>query len=135
MKIYFAASIRSGREHAHIYDQLISHLKRHGTVLTEHVGDQTLDWKGSVGTVHEIHDQDFSWLSDADVIIADVTTPSLGVGYELGRAVEQGKRILCLYKPQEKKALSAMIAGCPGVIVKEYNTVEEAKKIIDTFLA
>ena len=37
------------------------------------------------------------------VIVAEVTQPSLGVGYELGRAVAMGKRILCLYRPQENK--------------------------------
>ena len=40
------------------------------------------------------------------VIVAEVTQPSLGVGYELGRAVAMGKRILCLYRPQENKRKS-----------------------------
>ena len=37
------------------------------------------------------------------VIVAEVTQPSTGVGYELGRAVAMNKRILCLYRPQENK--------------------------------
>ena len=44
-------------------------------------------------------------------MVAEVTQPSLGVGYELGRAVDMGKAILCLYRPQEDKLLSAMIRG------------------------
>ena len=36
-------------------------------------------------------------------IVAEVTQPSLGVGYEIGRAVAMGKRILCLYRPQPDK--------------------------------
>ena len=36
-------------------------------------------------------------------IVAEVTQPSLGVGYEIGRAVAMGKRILCLYRPQQDK--------------------------------
>ena len=46
-----------------------------------------------------------------DAVVAGVTQPSLGVGYEIGRAVDMGKRILCLYRPREGKVLSAMIRG------------------------
>lgn len=38
MKIYFAGSIRGGRDDASIYARLIEELKTHGEVLTEHVG-------------------------------------------------------------------------------------------------
>lgn len=34
------------------------------------------------------------------MVVAEVTQPSLGVGYELGRAVAFNKRILCLFRPQ-----------------------------------
>ena len=67
-------------------------------------------------------------------MVAEVTVPSLGVGYEIGRAVEAGKKTLCLYRPQEGKRLSAMIAGCPDVTIRPYETVEEAKDILREFL-
>ncbi len=50
------------------------------------------------------------WLISADVIIAEVTTPSLGVGYEIGRAAALHKPILCLYRGGDMPA-SSMIAG------------------------
>ena len=37
-------------------------------------------------------------------LVAEVTQPSHGVGYELGRAVAMGKKILCLYRPQPDKS-------------------------------
>ena len=38
-------------------------------------------------------------------VVAEVTQPSLGVGYEIGRAVAMGgKSILCLYRTQENKS-------------------------------
>ena len=37
------------------------------------------------------------------VIVAEVTQPSLGVGYEIGRAFDMNKPILCLYRPQQGK--------------------------------
>ncbi|XP_078011472.1 5-hydroxymethyl-dUMP N-hydrolase isoform X2 [Phascolarctos cinereus] len=45
------------------------------------------------------------------VVVAEVTQPSLGVGYELGRAVALNKRVLCLFHPQSGRVLSAMIRG------------------------
>ena len=42
MKIYFAGSIRGGRGDADLYAQLVTELKNHGTVLTEHVGSEEL---------------------------------------------------------------------------------------------
>ena len=46
MKIYFAGSIRGGRGDKVFYDKIISLLKAYGTVLTEHVGDQSLNPRG-----------------------------------------------------------------------------------------
>ena len=38
-------------------------------------------------------------------MVAEVTQPSLGVGYEVGRAVAMNKKILCIYRPQEGKSM------------------------------
>ena len=45
----------------------------------------------------EIHDRDLQWIIESDMLVAEVTIPSLGVGYEIGRAIEMGKPILCLF--------------------------------------
>nr|XP_025846964.1 2'-deoxynucleoside 5'-phosphate N-hydrolase 1 [Vulpes vulpes] len=58
-----------------------------------------------------IYERDLAWLQQADVVVAEVTQPSLGVGYELGQAVALNKRILCLFRPQSGRVLSAMIRG------------------------
>lgn len=136
MKIYFAGSIRGGREDAKLYLHMIRYLQKYGEVLTEHVGDSKLLIKGEDGVGDRaIHDRDMAWVKEADVVIAEVTVPSLGVGYEIGRAVEMGKRILCLYRPAEDRRLSAMIAGCPDVEVREYATLQKAKTHIDKFFS
>lgn len=134
MKIYFAGSIRGGRADADLYFQMIEHLRQYGEVLTEHVGDKKLITLGEDGKSDTyIHNRDLDWLLQSEVVVAEVTTPSSGVGYELGRAVERGKKILCLYRPEEGKLLSAMIGGCPQIINKQYNNLEEGKRAIDDF--
>jgi len=75
------------------------------------------------------------WLKSADVIVAEVSTPSLGVGYEIASSFNWGKKILCLYRNQEGKKLSAMISGGPGVTIFKYDKLEEAIAEIDKFFA
>ena len=45
-KIYFAGSIRAGRNDAHLYAKILAVLKTYGTVLTEHVGDPNMTEAG-----------------------------------------------------------------------------------------
>uniref|UniRef100_A0A2K5D3Q9 2'-deoxynucleoside 5'-phosphate N-hydrolase 1 n=1 Tax=Aotus nancymaae TaxID=37293 RepID=A0A2K5D3Q9_AOTNA len=72
---------------------------------------QACGWEEAAGGDRLIHERDLAWLQQADVVVAEVTQPSLGVGYELGQAVALNKRILCLFRPQSGRVLSAMIRG------------------------
>ena len=135
MKIYFAGSIRAGRDDQELYHRIIQGLQRHGQVLTVHVGDPSLTQWGDDGpSDQDIYARDMAWLADADLIVAEVSTPSLGVGYELGRAESLGKPTLCLYREQDGRRLSAMVSGNPSMVVVRYQTVEEAETYIRTFL-
>ncbi len=135
MKIYFAGSIRGGREDSVLYQQIIEYLKTFGEVLTEHVGDPNLTSLGDDGSTDKyIHDRDLEWLLNSDVLVAEVTTVSMGVGYEIGRAVESGKKVLCLFRPELGKNLSAMIAGCKDLKLVRYGNLEEVKLLISGFL-
>ena len=135
MTIYFAGSIRGGREDAALYQQIIEYLKTFGEVLTEHIGDPKLTDLGDDGPTDSfIHDRDLEWLQSADVVVAEVTTVSMGVGYEIGRAVESGKKVLCLFRPDSGKNLSAMIAGCPDLKLANYSNLDEAKLVVGEFL-
>ena len=135
MKIYFAGSIRGGREDWAVYQELIENLGRFGQVLTEHVGDPDLpDYGENVLPDEEIFQRDMAWLQEADSIVAEVTTPSLGVGFEIGRAELLGKPVLCLYRQKEGRRLSAMIAGNPKLQVRVYESMEEAVALVEEFL-
>ena len=123
MKIYFCGSIRGGREKAALYHRMIDFLKQFGPVLTEHVGDPNLTEKGNDGTNEGIWLRDTAWLRECDIVLAECSRPSLGVGYELAFAEALGKPVHVFYGGEEGR-LSAMVAGCPNFSVHEYRDEE-----------
>ncbi|XP_016407099.1 5-hydroxymethyl-dUMP N-hydrolase [Sinocyclocheilus rhinocerous] len=134
MNIYFCGSIRGGRQDVNIYQRIVKKLQQYGTVLTEHVSSGSLSEKGEDGD-QAIHDRDMEWLMMSDVIVAEVTQPSLGVGYELGRAVALNKRVFCLFRPSSGKVLSAMIRGASTnslFQVQDY-TEDEVESILEKY--
>ncbi len=133
MKIYFAGSITGGRQDQALYAEIIKLLTNYGEVLTEHIGESVITDSGEELDVGLIFNRDVGWLESADVVVAEVTQVSLGVGYELGIAEKLGKKVLCLYRPSEKR-LSAMILGNQNFSVQAYNTLEDAKQIFDSEL-
>ena len=135
MKIYFAGAIRGGRDDVQLYLELVELLQAYGTVLTEHVADEQLTSLGESNDDRAIHDRDLAWLKEADCLVAEVTTPSLGVGFEIGKATEWGKRVLGLFRPSSGRTLSALIAGSDRVTVREYKDASQVKKIFEEFFA
>jgi len=131
LKIYFAGSIRGGRDDDALYLEIIHELKKYGEVLTEHVGDDSLNSAGEQDLPdHIIHDRDIRWIKTSDIVIAEVTTPSLGVGYEIATAQNIGKRIYCLFNSSKRTRLSAMIRGSNKLKVFDYQNFDELKKIL-----
>lgn len=134
MRIYFAGSIRAGRDDVPVYEEIIRHLKQHGTVLTEHVGDYRLSVHGQSDLTDTfIHDRDVAWLLSSDVVVAEVTVPSLGVGYEIGTAVQRGIPTIALYRGVPAQ-LSAMISGSKGVQCLPYENVPDVLATLDRAL-
>ena len=136
MKIYFAASIRGGRKDQIKYNELIRFLSSKVEVLTEHVGDSSLEQTGEQSlSDKEIYQRDLEWLESADAVIAEVTNPSLGVGYELGIAENLCKPVLCLFDDADHYCnLSAMISGNHKITTFHYTSLDQAKEEIISFI-
>ena len=124
MNIYFCGSIRGGRQDAALYHDMIAFLKKYGPVLTEHVGDPNLTAQGNDGTSDAIWQRDTEWLRQSDIVIAECSTPSLGVGYELAFAEAIGKPVHVFYGKSDGR-LSAMLAGDPHFAIHLYQTRED----------
>lgn len=111
MKIYFAGSIRGGRDRQPFYERLVESLKFNGhEVLSEHVGSKHIGTEGEKLSSRQIFLRDIEWLQQADLVVADVTIPSLGVGFEICYAQQVlNKKTLCI--TNSLKPVSAMIEG------------------------
>ncbi|CAC5387706.1 DNPH1 [Mytilus coruscus] len=143
MKIYFCGSVQGGRQDAELYASIIDELKsKYGEVLTEFVGSPTVEQDEIKLGSKEVHQLCLTKLKSSMllkisilVLIAEVTQPSLGVGYEIGRAVGMDKKILCLFRPNSLRKLSSMIAGLHdshNVTVKNYDG-QDFKDILKVF--
>ena len=134
-KIYFAGSIRGGRVDAQLYKRIISYMQSLGhDVLTEHVGSGNLCLTEQ-GRDRDaaIYDQDTAWLRESDVVIAECTCPSLGVGYELAYAERFEIPVHIFYNPS-KCALSAMLTGDSYFHIHPYDKEDEIFAMLDNIL-
>ena len=133
-KIYFAGSIRGGRVDADLYRRIIQFMQQTDTVLTEHVGSSNLilNEQGRERDAH-IYDQDTAWLRQSDLLIAECTCPSLGVGYELAYAEHRG--IPChIFYDKAKAQLSAMLTGNPYFHIHPYENEEQIFAVLTQLL-
>lgn len=116
--IYFACAISAGRQEAATYAKLVTVLRVSGTVLTEAFADLDYDEDPRLAP-RSINERDLDLLAQADLLVAEITVPSLGVGYEISKAESWGKPVLCLYRMPDAVP-SPMISGAEGVTTWPY---------------
>jgi len=125
MNIYFSGSIYGGRQKLETYKTLIEKLKEYGNVLNEQVGSDTvlLDEKNS--SDENIFSDLESKMLQADIIFAEVTIPSLGVGYELGFADSHNKKIIGIYDKTVTEKVTTMLRGNKRIKLIPYDNIDE----------
>ncbi len=126
--IYFSGSISGGRHDLETYRVLVDALSADGhrvlagAVTSDHIGDH-----GETLTPHEICERDLAWIDESDVLVAEVSMPSLGVGYEIAYARwTRNIPVICLYRAAYTKHCSAMIGGDPAIELITYESLDRA---------
>ncbi len=121
MNVYFSCSITGGRAEETTYQAIVKELEDLGhEVPTAHLSSpQVMDMEQVVDPV-EIFERDMAWLRECDAVVAEVSSPSHGVGYEIAYALSLGKPVLCCYKAGKK--VSKIITGNtnPGLKIRIY---------------
>jgi nucleoside 2-deoxyribosyltransferase len=135
MNIYFACSITGGRDFESIYRTITAALLSDGhEVPTAHLADSSVkEFEGRVNP-REVYERDTAWIRSCETLVAEVSTPSHGVGYEVAYGLSLGKPVLCVH--QEGQPISKMLSGNshPTISVKSYRDPEEAIAVIRSFL-
>ncbi|MCK4764125.1 MAG: nucleoside 2-deoxyribosyltransferase [Candidatus Aminicenantes bacterium] len=135
-KIYFGGSIAGGRQYLEVYQRIVAYLKESGhRVLTEHVVQPDVLELEKAFTPRWIYTRDIEWIEECDCLIAEVSNPSLGVGYEISYALRINKPVLCLYR--KGIFLTRMLLGntSEGIVVKEYENDSQWREILDFFFS
>ena len=73
-----------------------------------------------------VFERDASGVRGCDMIIAEVSIPSHGVGMEIMLAHTLGKKVICVYHQGAK--LSWMIKGFPGAVLIEFKDEGDLRK-------
>jgi nucleoside 2-deoxyribosyltransferase len=135
MNIYFACSITGGRDFESTYRAITAALLSEGhQVPTAHLAGPGVKALEGQATPREIYERDTAWIRACEALVAEVSTPSHGVGYEVAYALSLGKPVLCVY--HEGQPISKMLTGNSQatISVKSYRDPEEAIAIIQAFL-
>lgn len=132
VKFYFAGAIRGGRDKVETFIKINDLLKKYGIVLDEHVANPNVNKLEQNISLEEIYTRDINWIEECDIVVAEVSTPSLGVGYELAYAENLDKPIICLY--DENINVSAMIRGNKYFNLMKYKDDDELIEELDHHL-
>lgn len=135
MNIYFSCSLTGGRSDEGIYMHIVDHLLANGhEVPTAHLARPEVMDLERVVEPNDVYARDVAWIEGCDALIAEVSTPSHGVGYEIALALAEGKPVLCCHR--RGVPVSKMITGndSPGLLVRDYEDEADAQRIIDEFL-
>jgi nucleoside 2-deoxyribosyltransferase len=135
MNIYFSCSITGGRDDQHIYQKMVDFMVAQGhEVPTAHLSRADVLKDERVINALEVYQRDVNWVNDCDVLVAEVSTPSHGVGYEIALALLQEKPVLCCYQTGRK--VSKMLLGntSPTLTLAPYHDAQEAIQVLDRYL-
>ena len=135
MKIYFACSISGGRKDEKAYQYLVGVLQEMSIeVPTAHIAETGIEVIDGPENPGDIFQRDVDWIEESDLLVAEVSTPSHGVGYEIGYALSLEKPVFCLF--DQAVEVSKMITGNPHPLltVKSYRDLDEAEGLLRRYL-
>ncbi len=141
MNIYLACTVRGDRSAIGTVRALADSLKAMGhTVLTRHLLEDDVDTAESALTERDVFARDMAWLNAADLLIAEASGSSYGVGFEvgyvLGRSERTGQRVLLVFDEARRPVLSRLIAGNdhPNCTTRSYRRSEDLLRVVPAFL-
>jgi hypothetical protein len=134
MRVYLAAAMTSTERDLPSIRTLRDHLEAGGHVVpTRHIAEPDGRARDAQLSDRELAQRDITWLETSDALVAEVTTPSHGVGVEVTLAVSIG--LPCLLLHRADRAVSRLLLGLSGVQTAAYASLSDGLSVVDSFLA
>lgn len=136
MNLYFSCSLTGGRGDERVYGIIVDHLLAAGhEVPTAALARPEIMSEERVIDPRIVYQRDIDWIIECDALIAEVSTPSHGVGYEIAYALRLGKPTLCCHR--QGVPVSKMITGntSRGLDVRSYEDEGQALLVLSEFLS
>jgi nucleoside 2-deoxyribosyltransferase len=116
VRIYLACTVRGDRGAVTALRSLVAALEQRGhTIVTKHLLEDNVDMAEAALTERDVYERDIAWLESCDLLIADASGSSFGVGFEvgyvLGRADRTSQGVLLLYRADRVNQISRFIPG------------------------
>jgi hypothetical protein len=116
VNIYLACTVRGDRGAVAVARALADAFEAMGhTVLTRHLLEDGVESAESALTERAVFERDMARLSAADLLVAEASGSSYGVGFEvgyvLGRSDLTGQRVLLVYEAGRVALVSRLISG------------------------
>jgi nucleoside 2-deoxyribosyltransferase len=142
LNIYLACTVRGDRGAVSAARALADALESLGhSVLTRHLLDDHVETAESALSEREVFERDLRWLDSSDLLVAEASGSSYGVGFEvgyvLGRSATTGQRVLLLYDEARRPFVSRLIAGNshPHCTTYAYRDAADLLRFARTFMA
>jgi hypothetical protein len=138
VRIYLACTVRGDRSGVAVARLVARRLVALGhELLTSHLLDDDVDQaEASVGNA-DVFQRDIRWLDACDVLVAEASGSTYGVGFEVGyivgRAAQTGQRAIVLYDARREASVSRMLSGntAERCATLGYRTAEEAVAFVE----
>ena len=135
MIIYCAGPIRGNTTYQENYSEI--------TRIVESLGHTALSEKSTKFSSSiplndkQVYTRDIKWIDGSKLMIAEVSGPSLGVGFEISYALLVKKiPVLAVYQ-ENAGQISAMISGCnnKNLQLKKISNIDDLVQVIKSFIA
>ena len=134
MRIYLAAAMTNAGRDLGAIGTILTCLEEDGhDVPTSHVADPLGREVDGEITDAELAHRDLEWVASCDALVAEVSTPSHGVGVEVTAALAAGKPVLLAHR--RGTPVSRLLLGLSGVEVLAYGGPADAREGVRHFLA
>jgi nucleoside 2-deoxyribosyltransferase len=135
MIIYCAGPIRGNTSYHENYSEIVRIVESLGHTALSEVSSK---FSSSIPlNAKQVYTRDIKWIDGSKIMIAEVSGPSLGVGFEVSYALFVKKiPVLAVYHEQAGQ-ISAMISGCsnPLLQIKKYTNIDDLTSVVKNYIA